>query len=108
VFSLIFLIRECQGSIGTGVNHQPELRKASTGVESQASAEGIHGMRAASGNRTPDLRIPSCRRHVRGNTVPLTTSGADAVTTFENRTKLLQAQADANRDLSSDLDHDDA
>src|SRR4029450_2413820 len=25
------LIRECQGSTGTGVNHQPEPRKASTG-----------------------------------------------------------------------------
>ena len=37
-----------------------------------------------------------------------TPGGADAVTTFENRAKLLQAQADANRDLSSDLDHDDA
>ena len=35
-------------------------------------------------------------------------AGADAVTTFENRAKLLQAQADANRDLSSDLAHDDA
>jgi NAD(P)-dependent dehydrogenase (short-subunit alcohol dehydrogenase family) len=34
--------------------------------------------------------------------------GADAVTTFENRGKLLQAQADANRELSSNLDHDDA
>jgi NAD(P)-dependent dehydrogenase (short-subunit alcohol dehydrogenase family) len=34
--------------------------------------------------------------------------GADAVTTFENRAKLLQAQADANRELSSNLDHDDA
>ena len=33
--------------------------------------------------------------------------GADAVTTFENRAKLLQAQADANRELSSNLDHDD-
>ena len=32
--------------------------------------------------------------------------GADAVTMFENRAKLLQAQADANRDLSSSLDHD--
>jgi NAD(P)-dependent dehydrogenase (short-subunit alcohol dehydrogenase family) len=35
-------------------------------------------------------------------------AGADAVTTFENRAKLLQAQADANRELSSHLDHDDA
>jgi NAD(P)-dependent dehydrogenase (short-subunit alcohol dehydrogenase family) len=32
--------------------------------------------------------------------------GADAVTTFENRAKLLLAQADANRELSSNLDHD--
>jgi NAD(P)-dependent dehydrogenase (short-subunit alcohol dehydrogenase family) len=34
--------------------------------------------------------------------------GADAVTTFEDRSELLQAQADANRELSSNLDHDDA
>jgi NAD(P)-dependent dehydrogenase (short-subunit alcohol dehydrogenase family) len=34
--------------------------------------------------------------------------GADAVTTFENRARLLQAQADANRELSSNLNHDDA
>jgi NAD(P)-dependent dehydrogenase (short-subunit alcohol dehydrogenase family) len=34
--------------------------------------------------------------------------GADAVTTFENRAKLLQAQADANRELSSNLAYDDA
>jgi len=35
-------------------------------------------------------------------------AGADAVTTFEDRAKLLQAQADANRELSSNLAHDDA
>jgi NAD(P)-dependent dehydrogenase (short-subunit alcohol dehydrogenase family) len=34
--------------------------------------------------------------------------GADAVTTLETRATLLQAQADANRELSSNLDHDDA
>jgi len=33
-------------------------------------------------------------------------AGADAVTTFEIRAKLLLAQADANRDLSSNLDYD--
>jgi NAD(P)-dependent dehydrogenase (short-subunit alcohol dehydrogenase family) len=32
--------------------------------------------------------------------------GADAVTTFEDRAKLLLELADANRDLSSNLDHD--
>jgi len=35
-------------------------------------------------------------------------AGADAVTTFENRAKLLLEQADANRELTSNLDHDDA
>ena len=35
-------------------------------------------------------------------------AGADAVTTFEQRAKALLAQVDANRDLSSDLAHDDA
>ena len=35
-------------------------------------------------------------------------AGADAVTTFENRAKLLLDQADANRELSSHLDYDDA
>jgi NAD(P)-dependent dehydrogenase (short-subunit alcohol dehydrogenase family) len=35
-------------------------------------------------------------------------AGADAVDTFERRAKALLAQADANRDLSSNLDHDDA
>jgi NAD(P)-dependent dehydrogenase (short-subunit alcohol dehydrogenase family) len=35
-------------------------------------------------------------------------AGADAVTTFENRAKLLLDQADANRELSSNLAHDDA
>jgi hypothetical protein len=35
-------------------------------------------------------------------------AGADAVTTFENRAKLLLEQADANRELSSSLAHDDA
>ena len=35
-------------------------------------------------------------------------AGADAVTTFEDRAKLLLDQADANRELSSHLDHDDA
>jgi NAD(P)-dependent dehydrogenase (short-subunit alcohol dehydrogenase family) len=34
-------------------------------------------------------------------------AGADAVTTFKNRAKLLLEQADANRDLSSNLAHDD-
>jgi NAD(P)-dependent dehydrogenase (short-subunit alcohol dehydrogenase family) len=34
-------------------------------------------------------------------------AGADAVTTFENRAKLLLQLADANRELSSNLDHDD-
>jgi NAD(P)-dependent dehydrogenase (short-subunit alcohol dehydrogenase family) len=34
-------------------------------------------------------------------------AGADAVTTFENRAKLLLELADANRELSSNLDHDD-
>jgi NAD(P)-dependent dehydrogenase (short-subunit alcohol dehydrogenase family) len=34
--------------------------------------------------------------------------GADAVTTLEARAKLLQAQADENRELSSNLDHDGA
>ena len=33
-------------------------------------------------------------------------AGADAVTTFENRAKLLLEQADAHRELSSHLDHD--
>jgi NAD(P)-dependent dehydrogenase (short-subunit alcohol dehydrogenase family) len=41
----------------------------------------------------PPLRLPA---------------GADAVTTFENRAKLLLEQADANRELSSNLAHDDA
>ena len=35
-------------------------------------------------------------------------AGADAVTTFEDRAKLLLDQADAHRELSSHLDHDDA
>ena len=35
-------------------------------------------------------------------------AGADAVTTFEDRAKLLLDQANANRELSSNLDHDDA
>ena len=35
-------------------------------------------------------------------------AGSDAVTTFENRAKLLQSLADANRDLSSNLAFDDA
>jgi NAD(P)-dependent dehydrogenase (short-subunit alcohol dehydrogenase family) len=35
-------------------------------------------------------------------------AGADAVTTFENRAKLLLEQAYANRELSSNLAHDDA
>ena len=35
-------------------------------------------------------------------------AGADAVTTFEDRAKLLLEQAGANRDLSGSLDHDDA
>jgi NAD(P)-dependent dehydrogenase (short-subunit alcohol dehydrogenase family) len=35
-------------------------------------------------------------------------AGADAVTTFENRAELLHEQANANRELSSNLDHDDA
>jgi NAD(P)-dependent dehydrogenase (short-subunit alcohol dehydrogenase family) len=34
-------------------------------------------------------------------------AGADAVTTFETRAKLLLEQADANRELSSNLDRDD-
>jgi hypothetical protein len=34
-------------------------------------------------------------------------AGADALTTFENRAKLLLEQADSNRDLSSNLAHDD-
>ena len=35
-------------------------------------------------------------------------AGADAVATFEDRARLLLAQADAHRELSSNLDHDDA
>ena len=44
------------------------------------------------GQDEPPLRFPA---------------GADAVNTFENRAKLLLAQADAYRDLSSNLAHDD-
>ena len=33
-------------------------------------------------------------------------AGADAVTTFEDRAKLLLEQANAHRELSSNLDHD--
>ena len=35
-------------------------------------------------------------------------AGVDAVTTFENRARLLLEQAHANRELSSHLDYDDA
>jgi NAD(P)-dependent dehydrogenase (short-subunit alcohol dehydrogenase family) len=35
-------------------------------------------------------------------------AGADAVATFEDRAKLLLEQADAHRELASNLDHDDA
>ena len=35
-------------------------------------------------------------------------AGADAVTTFEDRATLLLEHAHANRELSSNLDHDDA
>ncbi len=35
-------------------------------------------------------------------------AGADAVTTFENKAELLHEQANASRELSSNLDHDDA
>jgi hypothetical protein len=35
-------------------------------------------------------------------------AGADAVQTFEAKAKTLLAQADAHRDLSSSLSHDDA
>ena len=35
-------------------------------------------------------------------------AGADAVTTFADRAKLLLEQANANRELSSNLSHDDA
>jgi NAD(P)-dependent dehydrogenase (short-subunit alcohol dehydrogenase family) len=35
-------------------------------------------------------------------------AGADAVATFEDRARLLLAEADAHRELSSHLDHDDA
>ena len=35
-------------------------------------------------------------------------AGADAVTTFEDRARLLLEQAQANLELSSNLDHDDA
>jgi hypothetical protein len=35
-------------------------------------------------------------------------AGADAVATLENKAKLLLEQADANRELSSSLAHDDA
>ena len=34
-------------------------------------------------------------------------AGADAVATFETRAKLLLELADANREMSSNLDHDD-
>jgi NAD(P)-dependent dehydrogenase (short-subunit alcohol dehydrogenase family) len=44
------------------------------------------------GQDEPPLRFPA---------------GADAVATFENRAKLLLELADANRELSSNLDHDD-
>jgi NAD(P)-dependent dehydrogenase (short-subunit alcohol dehydrogenase family) len=45
------------------------------------------------GQDEPPLRFPA---------------GADAVATFESRAKLLLAQADANRELSSHLDCDNA
>jgi NAD(P)-dependent dehydrogenase (short-subunit alcohol dehydrogenase family) len=45
------------------------------------------------GQQEPPLRFPA---------------GADAVITFENRAKLLHEQANANRELSSDLAYDDA
>ena len=46
---------ECQGSTGTGVNHQPEPCKHQPDPESQESSGAIHHKRAGEGTRTPNL-----------------------------------------------------
>jgi hypothetical protein len=54
---LISLIRECQGSTGTGVNHQPEPRKASTGTGRSSIKRSHTRLSGAGGARTHDQRI---------------------------------------------------
>jgi hypothetical protein len=46
---------ECQGSTGTGVDHQPEPCKHQPDPESQESSGAIHHKRAGEGTRTPNL-----------------------------------------------------
>ena len=67
--------------------------KSMNGQQSGDPAKLADALIQLAGQDEPPLRFPG---------------GADAVATFENRGKLLRAQADANRDLSSNLDHDDA
>jgi NAD(P)-dependent dehydrogenase (short-subunit alcohol dehydrogenase family) len=67
--------------------------KSMNGQQGGAPAKLADALIQLAAQDQPPLRFPA---------------GADAVTTFENRARLLLAQADANRELSSNLAHDDA
>ena len=65
---------------------------ASTGPHRTGRSHALAARRASSALDEPPLRFPA---------------GVDAVTTFENRAKLLVEQAGAHRELSSSLAYDD-
>ena len=67
--------------------------KSMNGQQGGDPAKLANALIQLAGQDKPPLRFPA---------------GADAVTTFENRAKLLHEQADANRELSSNLAYDDA
>ena len=70
-----------------------------------AGQQSINGQQGGDPARLADALVQLAARN---EPPPRFPAGADAITTFENRAKHLLALADANRDLSGNLDHDDA
>jgi NAD(P)-dependent dehydrogenase (short-subunit alcohol dehydrogenase family) len=67
--------------------------------------KGMNGQQGGDPAKLADALVQLAARDEQPLRFP---AGADAVNTFEQRAKALLAQADANRDLSSSLAHDDA
>jgi NAD(P)-dependent dehydrogenase (short-subunit alcohol dehydrogenase family) len=67
--------------------------------------KGMNGQQGGDPAKLADALVQLAGRDEQSLRFP---AGADAINTFEQRAKALLAQADANRDLSSNLAHDDA
>jgi NAD(P)-dependent dehydrogenase (short-subunit alcohol dehydrogenase family) len=85
--------------------------ESSIGDYAQRTALTVAAWKSMNGQQGGDpAKLASALVHLAGQDEPPQRfpAGADAVTTFENRARLLLAQASAHRELSSNLAHDNA